>query len=77
MCTTETGATYVPFDGVQAAFIYDFLCSGVMSPTIDPQGLAEVMPPSAVAYLTIVPPVQTIAEDTPYAVPAAFATTVR
>ncbi|KAL3155070.1 hypothetical protein ABBQ38_011135 [Trebouxia sp. C0009 RCD-2024] len=45
--------------------------NGVASPALDPQGLAEVMPLSAAAYEGMVPPTQTIAEDTPYAVPAA------
>lgn len=37
---------------------------------MDVQALAEAMPPSATAYEGIAPPVKTIAEDTPYAVPA-------
>ena len=62
---------------VKLETLHDVSCdSGVASPTIDPQGLAEVMPPSAAAFQGIVPPVQTIAEDTPFTVPAAFASTV-
>ena len=45
--------------------------SGEASPAINPEGLAEAMPLSGIAYEGIAPPVKTIAEDTPYAVPAA------
>lgn len=44
--------------------------TGAASPAMDVQALAEAMPPSATAYEGIAPPVKTIAEDTPYAVPA-------
>ena len=47
-----------------------------MSPAIDPQVLAEVMPASAAAYEGMVPLMKTIAEDTPYAVLAARGSTL-
>ena len=47
------------------------MLTGEASPVINPEGLAELMPPSATAYEGIAPPVKTIAEDTPYEVPAA------
>ena len=57
-----------------AFFLRWFVLTGGASPAIDPEGLAEAMPPSATAYEGIAPPVKTIAEDTPYAVPAAQST---
>ena len=48
-----------------------YLTAGETSPATDPAGLAEVMPSSANAYEAMAPPVRSIAEGTPYAVPAA------
>ena len=47
---------------------------GAASPATDPAGLAEAVLPSAAAYEAMTPPVKTIAEGTPYAVPAAKST---
>ena len=52
----------------------DASCHLVVGVASDPAGLAEAVPPSAAAYKAIAPPVQTIAEGTPYAVPAAKST---